>query len=147
MNQASSIEFDVLKLGWLSIPEKQEFHMAKLAFHSANCRNWPEHLKIKQYVHTRNLRSSKDFKLCSNYTLNTFEHSASNVNSLALSDYQGHLKIFTLDLNHILRQRPHTDILRQRPQTDGLIKCSIVLCHLSACIVCLLIPYSFLICL
>ena len=42
-------------------------------------RNWPEHLKIKQYVPTRNLRSSKDFKLCSNFTPNTFKYSASNV--------------------------------------------------------------------
>ena len=70
---------DVLKLGWLPIPERQDFHMAKLAFHSANNRNWPEHLKIKQYVPTRNLRSSKDFKLCSNFTPNTFKYSASNV--------------------------------------------------------------------
>ena len=74
---------DFLKLGWLPIPERQQFHMAKLAFQSVSCSSWPKQLKTHQYVPARDLRSSKEFKLCSNYIMGTFKHSASRVfNSL-----------------------------------------------------------------
>ena len=108
---------DVLKLGWLPIPERQEFHMAKLAFHSANNRNWPEHLKIKQYVPTRNLRSSKDFKLCSNFTPNTFKYSASNV----FNNLPSTIRFLKAPQDFYARCRSY---FTAKLMTDCLIKCS-----------------------
>ena len=70
---------DILKLGWLPVPERQQFHMAKLAFQSVSYSSWPKQLKTEQYVPARDLRSSKEFKLCSNYITGTFKHSASRV--------------------------------------------------------------------
>ena len=54
---------DILKLKWLPIAERQEYHLAKLAYQAVNSEQWPEHLRPNQYVPSRTLRSSSEFKL------------------------------------------------------------------------------------
>ena len=62
---------DILKLKWLPIAERQEYHLAK------SVEQWPEHLRLEQYVPSRTLRSSSEFKLTLSSVPGTYNYNAS----------------------------------------------------------------------
>ena len=70
---------DILKLGWLPIVERQEYHIAKTAYQAATSRLWPKHLKLEQYVPPRTLRSSGEFSLVLSRITGSFRHYAPKV--------------------------------------------------------------------
>ena len=51
---------DILKLKWLPIAERQEYHLAKSAYQAVNSEQWPEHLRLEQHLPSWTLRSSSE---------------------------------------------------------------------------------------
>ena len=70
---------DIIKLGWLPIKERQDYHLANAAYQAATNNLWPEHLRLEQYVPPRLLRSSREFTLNSSHVPGTFKYHASRV--------------------------------------------------------------------
>ena len=70
---------DILKLKWLPIAERQEYHLAKSVFQPVNREQWPQHLRLEQYVPSRTLRSSSEFKLALSSVPGTYNYNASRV--------------------------------------------------------------------
>ena len=70
---------DILKLKWLPIAERQEYHLAKSAYQAVNSEQWPEHLRLEQYVPSRTLRSCSEFKLTLSSVPGTYNYNASRV--------------------------------------------------------------------
>ena len=70
---------DIIKLGWLPIKERQDYHLANAAYQAVTNNLWPEHLRLEQYVPPRLLRSSREFTLNSSHVPGTFKYHASRV--------------------------------------------------------------------
>ena len=52
MNNIDSI----LKLGWLPMKERREWHVRKAAHKAIYSHDWPRNLRLEQVRHARNLR-------------------------------------------------------------------------------------------
>ena len=57
MNQALETNV-ILKIGWLPMKERRDFHLLKLAYKALNYETSPAYLKINEVIHTRPLRSN-----------------------------------------------------------------------------------------
>ena len=64
----------LLKLGWLPVRERRDWHLLKTAHKALYSLNWPQTLILKKVKHTRLLRS--------NGTVNLADTAARNVNTL-----------------------------------------------------------------
>ena len=53
----------ILKLGWLPMKERREWHVLKAAHKAINFHDWPRNLQLEQVTHARNLRSSSTINL------------------------------------------------------------------------------------
>ena len=74
---------DILKLGWLPVKYRREFHMTKLIFKALYMADWPSYLPLEVYKPGRSLRSSSELKLVNPLVNGTFQHTASKIfNSL-----------------------------------------------------------------
>ena len=62
----------ILKLGWLPMKERREWHILKAAHKAIYSHDWPRNLQLEQVRHARNLRSSSTI----NHASDTFQHSA-----------------------------------------------------------------------
>ena len=69
-------ECDVLKLGWLPLPERRDFHLSLAAFKGLHFEQWPVHLKLERYIPVRTLISSEEILLTVPLENNTFQASA-----------------------------------------------------------------------
>ena len=106
----SSIE-DVSRLKWLSINNRLDFTLAKMAFKSFHNATWPEYLKIERYEPARTLRSSgRENLLKRSYEDKTFSEQAALVfNSLPaairaeqnFSKFYTESKLFFLGINSL----------------------------------------------
>ena len=72
MNNIDSI----LKLGWLPMKERREWHVLKAAHKAIYSHDWPRNLQLEQVRHARNLRSSSTINLVIPYASDTFQYSA-----------------------------------------------------------------------
>ena len=72
-------ELDVLKLGWLPIKERRDFHLAQATFKALYFDQWPSYLKLELYTPGRTLRSSSETKLAVPLENNTFQASAAKI--------------------------------------------------------------------
>ena len=82
VNHYASIS-DVLKLGWLPVKYRKDFHVTKLIFKALYRDDWPSYLPLEIYKPGRYLRSSNELKLVVPSVKGTFEHTASKIfNSL-----------------------------------------------------------------
>ena len=75
---------DVLILGWLPVPERQQFHMAKLAFQSVSCSSWPKQLKQSNICQQETYDPAKS----SNFVLTTLRELSNIVPQEFLTLYQ-----------------------------------------------------------
>ena len=69
-------ELDVLKLGWLPIKERRDFHLAQATFKTLYFDQWPSYLKLELYTPGRKLRSSSETKLTVPLENDAFQASA-----------------------------------------------------------------------
>ena len=78
-------ELDVLKLGWLPIKERRDFHLAQATFKALYFDQWPSYLKLELCAPGRTLRSSSETKLTMPLKNDTCQASvAKNFNILPL---------------------------------------------------------------
>jgi hypothetical protein len=56
-------EADSLQLGWLPVADRRQFQVLLSAFKALYFNNWPEYIKVDQYVPGRTLRSSSQIQL------------------------------------------------------------------------------------
>jgi hypothetical protein len=56
-------EADSLQLGWLPVADRRQFQVLLSAFKALCFNNWPEYIKVDQYVPGRTLRSSSQIQL------------------------------------------------------------------------------------
>ena len=76
----------ILKLGWLPMKERREWHVLKAAHKAIYSDDWPRNLPLEQVRHARNLRSSSTITLVIPYASDTFQYSAAALfNSLPSS--------------------------------------------------------------
>jgi hypothetical protein len=68
-------KLDVLKLGWLPIKERRDFHLAQATFKALYFDQWPSYLKLELYTPGRTLRSSSETKLTVPHENDTFQAS------------------------------------------------------------------------
>ena len=66
----------ILKLGWLPMKERREWHVLKAAHKAIYSHDWPRNLQLEQVKHARNLRSSSTINLVTPYASDTFQYSA-----------------------------------------------------------------------
>ena len=66
----------ILKLGWLPMKERREWHVLKAAHKAIYSHDWPRNLQLEQVRHARNLRSSSTINLVIPYASDTFQYSA-----------------------------------------------------------------------
>ncbi|XP_078356888.1 uncharacterized protein LOC144641732 [Oculina patagonica] len=99
---------DVLKLGWLSVRERRDFHLLKQVHKALYSDHWPSYLKLDTVTSVRTLRSSSATRLVIPLEHGTFQDmSASLFNNLpanlrTCSDF----RIFCREVRtHILRSR------------------------------------------
>ena len=82
VNHYASIS-DVLKLGWLPVKYRKDFHITKLIFKALYRDDWLWYLPLEIYKPGRYLRSSNELKLVVPSVKGTFQHTASKIcNSL-----------------------------------------------------------------
>ena len=70
---------DVLKLGWLPIEERRDFHLAQATFKALYFDQWPSYLKQELYTPGRTLRSSSEAKLTVPLKNDTFQASVAKI--------------------------------------------------------------------
>ena len=66
----------ILKLGWLPMKERREWHVLKAAHKAIYSHDWPRNLQLEQVRHARNLRSSSTINLVIPHASDTFQYSA-----------------------------------------------------------------------
>ena len=66
----------ILKLGWLPMKERREWHVLKAAHKAIYSHDWPRNLQLEQVRHARNLRSSSTISLVIPYASDTFQYNA-----------------------------------------------------------------------
>ena len=72
-------KLDVLKLGWLPIKERRDFHLAQATFKALYFDQWPSYLKLELYTPGRTLRSSSETKLTVPLENDTFQARAAKM--------------------------------------------------------------------
>ena len=72
-------KLDVLKLGWLPINERRDFHLPQATFKALYFDQWPSYLKLELYTPGRTLRSSSETKLTVPLENDTFQASAAKI--------------------------------------------------------------------
>jgi hypothetical protein len=72
-------KLDVLKLRWLPIKERRDFHLAQATFKALYFDQWPSYLKLELYTPGRTLRSSSETKLTVPLENDTFQAGAVNI--------------------------------------------------------------------
>ena len=76
---------NIIKLGWLPIKERRDFHLLKLVYKALNFQSWPSYLSIKEVAPVRNLRSNIAKRLAIPLEKNTFQDSSAKLfNSLPI---------------------------------------------------------------
>ena len=97
----------ILKLGWLPLKERREWHVPKAAHKAIYSHDWPRNLQLEQVRHARNLRSSSTINLVIPHASDTFQYSAAALfNSLPSSvKYCDNFKSFSKQTFCILRER------------------------------------------
>jgi len=74
---------DVIRLGWLPVKERTEFHLLRTTHRALYDTHWPSYLTLERRQTTRNLRSSAMPQLVVPLETGTFQDSASRLfNSL-----------------------------------------------------------------
>ena len=63
-------------MGWLQVAERRQFQVLLSAFKALYFNNWPEYIKVDQYVPGRTLRSSSQIQLEVPTESGTFQDSA-----------------------------------------------------------------------
>ena len=66
----------ILKVGWLHMKERREWHVLKATHKVIYSHYWPWNLQLEQVKHAKNLRSSTTINLVIPYTSDTFQYSA-----------------------------------------------------------------------
>ena len=76
-----STEVDAIRMKWLSVLERSEFSMAKLAWKSINCCDWPKYLHMRKLIAKRPTRNGNEGTLiaCPHNIRHTFEFNTSKV--------------------------------------------------------------------
>ena len=73
-------KLDVLKLRWLPIKERRDFHLAQATFKALYFDQWPSYLKLELYTYPgRTLRSSSETKFTVPLENDTFQAGAVNI--------------------------------------------------------------------
>ena len=73
----------ILKLGWLPMKERREWHVLKAAHKAIYSHDWPRNLQLERVKHAKNLRSLGTINLVISYASDTFQYSAASLfNSL-----------------------------------------------------------------
>lgn len=67
----------ILKLGWLPMKERRNWHLLKTAHRALYHENWPSNLRLMKVNHTRELRSSSTLNLVISLVPNTFQDNVS----------------------------------------------------------------------
>ena len=76
----------ILKLGWLPMKERREWHVLKAAHKAIYSHYWLRNLQLEQLRHARNLQSSSTTNLVIPHASDTFQYSAAaQFNSLQSS--------------------------------------------------------------
>ena len=97
----------ILKLGWLPMKERREWHVLKAAHKAIYSHDWPRNLQLEQVRHARNLRSSSTINLVIPHASDTFQHSAAALFNSLPSDVKccADFKSFSKQTLCILRER------------------------------------------
>ena len=69
----------ILKLGWLPMRERRDWHLLKAAHKALYSNNWPGYLQLNRVQHTHVLRSSTTVNLVIPFVSNTFQDSAASL--------------------------------------------------------------------
>ena len=103
MNNIDSI----LKLGWLPMKERREWHILKAAHKALYSHDWPRNLQLEQVKHARNLRSSSTINLVIPHASDTFQYSAAALFNSLPSNVKccDNFKFFSKQTLCILRER------------------------------------------
>ena len=97
----------VLKLGWLPMKERIEWHVLKAAHKAIYSHDWPRNLQLEQVRHARNLRSSSTINLVIPHASDTFQYSAAALFNSLPSNVKccDNFKSFSKQTLCILRER------------------------------------------
>ena len=76
-----STEVDAIRMKWLPVLERSEFSMAKLAWKSINCCDWPKYLPMRKLIAKRPTRNGNEGTLiaCPHNIRDTFEFNTSKI--------------------------------------------------------------------
>ena len=69
----------LLKLGWLPVRERRDWHLLKTAHKALYSHNWPQTLRLEKVKHTRLLRSNSTVNLVVPRVSNTFQDTAARI--------------------------------------------------------------------
>ena len=81
----------LLKLGWLPVRERRDWHLLKTAHKALYSHNWPQTLRLEKVKHTRLLRSNSTVNLVVPRVSNTFQDTA----ALIFTTLQGQNRVWT----------------------------------------------------
>ena len=81
----------LLKLGWLLVRERRDWHLLKTAHKALYSHNWPQTLRLEKVKHTRLLRSNSTVNLVVPPVSNTFQDTA----ALIFTTLQGQNRVWT----------------------------------------------------
>ena len=97
----------ILKLGWLPMKERREWHVLKAAHKAIYSHDWPRNLQLEQVRHARNWRSSSTINLVIPYASDTFQYSAAALFNSLPSNVKccDNFKSFSKQTLCILRER------------------------------------------
>ena len=97
----------VVKLGWLPMKERREWHVLKAVHKAIYSYDWPRKLQLEQIKHARNLRSSSTINLVIPYPSETFQYSAATLFNSLPSNVKcfDNFKSFSKQTLCILRER------------------------------------------
>jgi hypothetical protein len=101
----NSIE-SILKLGWLPMRERRDWHILKAAHKALYSSDWPRYVCLERSEHTRVLRSNAQVNLVLPLVSNTFQDCSASFNSLPadIKSCTDH-RAFSKQTFNILKQR------------------------------------------
>ena len=101
----------ILKLGWLPMKERREWHVLKAAHKAIYSHDWPKNLQLELVRLARNLRSSITINLVIPHASDTFQYSAAALFNSLPSNVKccDNLKSFSKQTLCILRERNNFD--------------------------------------
>ena len=97
----------ILKLGWLPMKERREWHVLKAAHKAIYSHDWPRNLQLEQVRHARNLRSSSTINLVIPHASDTYQYRVAALFNSLPSNVKccDNFKSFSKQTLCILRQR------------------------------------------